>query len=449
MDDQPRRGPDTLHELRVSEDERDQAAGALAKFCGEGRLTLEEFSQRVEVVLAARTRGDIDRVMSDLPKGLDPPAYASPVPATGWFVSVLSGSSRKGRWRPKRKTRALAIMGSVDLDLRRAEIEGSEVSITAVAIMGGIDVVVPEGVIVHLGGFALMGGKDLRLANVPVLPGSPVIKVRAFPIMGGVRVRTKRSLGALADGPRPPGIGQTGARARRDRAIGPNPDGARDRSPGKRTDRHRDAILDARDGLTLAAEILDRLSRSRGPADHSRTSNAIQLRTAPDGTVTILFCDVSEFTETTERLGDEASQNLLAVYFQMVRGQAASHGGYEVKCQGDEAMLAFAGAGQALRCAIDIQRSLARYCELHPDAPIRAHIGLHTGEAIQDGGDFLGRTVILASRITDEAGTDEILVSSLLHELTTGSADLAFGTPREVRLQGVSEPQRLYPVTWT
>jgi hypothetical protein len=160
VDDQPKTGSGAMPELRVSEEERDQAAAALAKFCGEGRLTLEEFSQRVEVVLESRTQSDIDRVMSDLPRGPDVPAYKSPVPASGWFVSVLSGSSRKGRWRPKPKTRVLAVMGGVDLDLRKAEIEGSELTITAIAIMGGINVVVPEGVIVHLGGFALMGGKD-------------------------------------------------------------------------------------------------------------------------------------------------------------------------------------------------------------------------------------------------------------------------------------------------
>jgi class 3 adenylate cyclase len=102
-----------------------------------------------------------------------------------------------------------------------------------------------------------------------------------------------------------------------------------------------------------------------------------------------------------------------------------------------------------VRCAIDIQRSLSRYNEQHPDAPIRAHIGLHTGEAIQDGGDFLGRTVILASRITDEAGSEEILVSSLLHELTANSPDLVFAPARTVALQGVSDPQTLFPVLWT
>jgi class 3 adenylate cyclase len=445
VDDQPKTGSGAMPELRVSEEERDQAAAALAKFCGEGRLTLEEFSQRVEVVLESRTQSDIDRVMSDLPRGPDVPAYKSPVPASGWFVSVLSGSSRKGRWRPKPKTRVLAVMGGVDLDLRKAEIEGSELTITAIAIMGGINVVVPEGVIVHLGGFALMGGKDSRVADVPILPGSPVIRIRAFPIMGGVKVRTKRSSAALLQGL---GLSLPNRKDGQGRRGAPNSRGSRDRSTRPRAD-HREAILDARDGLALASEILDRLAGRMGPADRDHGPTDPPIQTAPDGTVTILFCDVSGFAEMTERLGDVETQKLLAIYFELVRGQVASHGGYEVKCHADEAMVAFSGAGQAVRCAIEIQRSLARHSGLNPDTPIRAHIGLHTGEAIQDGGDFLGRTVILASRITDEAQADEILVSSLLRELTTGSPDLGFGSPRDVLLQGVTDSQRLCPVLWT
>jgi len=449
MDGQPGARSSASPELRVSEGERDKAAAALARYCGEGRLTLEEFSQRVEVVLAARTQSDIDQVMSDLPAGPDVPAYTSPIPASGWFVAVLSGSSRKGRWRPKPKTRALAIMGGVNLDLRNAEIEGSELRISATSIMGAINIVVPEGVHVHLGGFALMGGKDMRVADVPILPGAPVIRVRAFAIMGGVHVRTKRPRSALINRVLSGANEMVGSGLNQDPAITRTAVGSRDGSSRSGAGRHADAILDARDGLALAGEILDRLSGRTGPAGRDRGSSKSGTGTAPDGTVTILFCDVSGFTEMTEQLGDAESQRLLAVYFQMVRGQAASHGGYEVKYHADEVMLAFSGAGQALRCAIDIQRSLARYNALTPETPIRAHIGLHTGEAIQDGGDFLGRTVILASRITDEAQIDEILVSSLLHELSAGSPDLCFGPARDVSLQGVTGPQRLYPVLWT
>jgi class 3 adenylate cyclase len=449
MEGQMPTGSDPLPGLRVSEAERDKAAADLAKYCGEGRLTLEEFSQRVGVVLAAKTQADIDTVMSDMPRGANVEVYASPLPASGWFVAVLSGSSRKGRWRPKPKTKALAFMGGIDLDLRKAEIEGSGVVIRAIAIMGGIHIVVPEGVNVHLGGFSFMGGKDMRVADVPILPGSPVIRVQAFSLMGGVHVRTKRARSALPGGPSPVlESGRSKLAGKDDLPTARRGGGSRERSE-QRTQRHRDAILDARDGLALASEILDRLSGRVGPADRNSASTGPRMRTAPDGTVTILFSDMSGFTEMTERLGDVESQQLLAVYFQMVRGQATSHGGYEVKCQADEAMLAFSGAGQALRCAIEIQRSLARYRLANQDDPIHAHIGLHTGEAIQDGGDFLGRTVILASRITDVARADEILASALLRELAAGSGDLSFGPARDASLQGVANTQTLYPVIWS
>jgi class 3 adenylate cyclase len=453
MEDQPGTGSGARAEVRASEEERDQAAADLAQYCSEGRLTLDEFSQRVEAVLAARTQADISRVMADLPKGSAVPAAARPVPKTGWFISVLSGSSRTGRWRPRSRIKAFAMMGGVDLDLRNAEIEGSELTITAIAIMGGIDIVVPEGFVVHLGGFGLLGGKDVKLANVPTLPGAPVINVRAFPIMGGVKVRTKRSRTRLIDavnqilpprevagplGHRPMVGTHGGVSAGRPKAA-----------MGTKADRQREQILGARDALALAGDILNHLSERSAAAGRSPEATGGRRPAAPDGTVTILFSDVSGFTEITEQLGDGASQDLLATYFQIVRGQVASHGGYEVKCHGDEAMLAFSGAGQAVRCAIDIQRSLGRYNEQHPDSQIRAHIGLHTGEAIQDGGDFLGRTVILASRITDEARAEEILVSSLLHELTANSSDLVFASARTVSLQGVSDPQTLFPVPWT
>lgn len=421
--------------IRASERERDDAAQLLARYTSEGRLTLEEFSERVEIVLAARTQSEIDQVMHDLP------AAASVVPssqpkATGRITAVLSGADRKGRWRPKPHTKVTAILGGIAIDLRNAQIEGNELLITAVAFMGGIDVFVPEGVTVNLEGFSFMGGKDLKLADVPPLPGSPVITVKAYPILGGISVRTKR--------PKVPLVERLAAidapSHHRPHVGGPHRAGP----PA----RHGEALLDMRDGLALAAEILDKLSGKGGPSGRSRPPTSKPMVTAPDGTVTILFCDVSGFTEMTERLGDVESHQRLTAYFKMVRAETDAHGGYEVKRQGDEVMLAFRGASQAIRCAIDIQRALSRHGSLNPDEAIRAHIGLHTGEALQDGGDFLGRTVILASRITDEAEADEILVSSLLQELASGSSDLRFGDCREVSLQGISAAQRLFPVLW-
>jgi class 3 adenylate cyclase len=175
-----------------------------------------------------------------------------------------------------------------------------------------------------------------------------------------------------------------------------------------------------------------------------------QLRShaAPDGTVTILFSDIAGYTEMTERLGDLKARDVLYDYNQLVREQLATHGGFEVKSQGDGFMIAFAGASRALRCSMAIQRAFDDYSMKHPDAPIRVHIGLHTGEAIREADDFLGRTVIIASRIASTAKGGEVLVSSLLKELTDGRGEFSFGEPREVTLKGLSSTYRLYPVVW-
>ena len=94
----------------------------------------------------------------------------------------------------------------------------------------------------------------------------------------------------------------------------------------------------------------------------------------------------------------------------------------------------FSSPRRGLQCATAIQRSFADYNAQHPDDPLRLHIGLHTGEAINDTDDFYGRAVILASRIADQAQGGQILVSSLLVELTESVGDIRVGEHREARL---------------
>ena len=170
---------------------------------------------------------------------------------------------------------------------------------------------------------------------------------------------------------------------------------------------------------------------------------------APDGTVTLMFSDMEGFTPMTERLGDLRARDVVRDHNRIVRDQFAAHSGYEVELQGDGFLVAFSSARRALLCATSIQRAFAAYNAEHGDEPIRVRIGLHTGEALKDADKFFGRTVILASRIAGEAQGGEILVSSLLRELTVSTGDLRFGEGREIRLKGIAEPQSLYPVVWT
>jgi len=80
--------------------------------------------------------------------------------------------------------------------------------------------------------------------------------------------------------------------------------------------------------------------------------------------------------------------------------------------------------------------------------PISIRIGLHTGEVIKEGDDFFGKHVNLAARIAGQATGGEILVSSLLHELTSSGGDVDFGDGREVELKGLTGVQEIFPVSW-
>jgi hypothetical protein len=180
-------------ELRVSDAEREATVVRLREAGGEGRLTLEELADRVERADAAVTRGDLDALTADLPASSARTATLPDTPRKErrWVVAIMGGEQRKGRWRPSRRTNAIAVMGGVDIDLREAELaDGAE--ILAIPFMGAVTVTVPDGVSVEMSGFALMGGNSGPDDKVLPLPNAPVVRVRAYSLMGGVVVERKK-----------------------------------------------------------------------------------------------------------------------------------------------------------------------------------------------------------------------------------------------------------------
>jgi class 3 adenylate cyclase/tetratricopeptide (TPR) repeat protein len=174
----------------------------------------------------------------------------------------------------------------------------------------------------------------------------------------------------------------------------------------------------------------------------------LSTATAADGTVTIMFSDIEDSTVITERLGDVRWMEVLREHNRIVREQVAAHEGFEVKSQGDGFMVAFASASRAVECAVAVQRAFSAAAEADPEEAIRVRIGLHTGEAIRERDDFFGRNVILAARIAAQARGGEVLVSSLLKELTEADAAVRFGEPRELSLKGLSGTYRVHAVEW-
>jgi hypothetical protein len=183
--------PEQQRGVLVSDAERERVALVLRDAAAEGRLTLEELSDRVAAVYSSRMSTELDVLTRDLPKLATVTALPGRSSRTHWVVAVMSGAKRKGRWRPGERCVSVAVMGGCKLDLRDAEITGPQLTINAVAVMGGVTIIVPEGIEVDVSGLSVMGGKDVRVAEVPPTPGTPVIRVRALSVMGGVTVRSK------------------------------------------------------------------------------------------------------------------------------------------------------------------------------------------------------------------------------------------------------------------
>jgi hypothetical protein len=185
--------------ILASDAERDYAITALREAAAEGRLTLEEFSSRVGTALSARTRDELVAVTADLPAaapaafagGMGDPIHYWRRPVQ-WSLALMSSTRRMGAWRVAYETTAMAVMGSVVLDLRTATIEAPVVTVNALAWLGTVDVIVPEGVEVDLEGLAIMGSRDVRLTSYEHRPGMPVVRVRAYALLGSVTVRNNR-----------------------------------------------------------------------------------------------------------------------------------------------------------------------------------------------------------------------------------------------------------------
>lgn len=168
----------------IGDAERNRSIALLTHACSDGRLTLDEFSERVNQVLASRTRGDLLAVTRDI--GV-PYTQASRPPAR-WTVAILGSFNRNGYWQIGEGTSTIALLGSCTLDLRRATILTSEVVINAWGVLGSVKIIVPKGTQVELNGPTILGSQNCKLGQDDVLPGAPIVRVQGLALLGSVDV---------------------------------------------------------------------------------------------------------------------------------------------------------------------------------------------------------------------------------------------------------------------
>jgi hypothetical protein len=197
--------PVPAREMRASDADREKVAAVLREAAGEGRLGLDELDERLAAVYAARTYAELEPLTRDLPTAhttyepVLPPvrelgdlARFGGEPTSSGGFALLGGFERKGTWVAPENFTAFAMLGGGDVDLRRARFASRKMVIRAWAILGGVQVTVPEDAEVHVGGVGILGGFD-NSASGAGQPGGPVVVVKGFALLGGVSVERKAS----------------------------------------------------------------------------------------------------------------------------------------------------------------------------------------------------------------------------------------------------------------
>ncbi|MGE3601712.1 MAG: DUF1707 domain-containing protein, partial [Dehalococcoidia bacterium] len=171
-------------ERLIGDADRAAAEAQLREACVDGRLTLAEFSDRMDAALIARTAGQLRAATRDLP-AVPIAARSAPISA---IRAVLGEKKRTGRWRAEGALDVVAVMGSCAIDLRNAEIIGDELILNVRSVMAEVKIYVPAGVPIVMEETTILGSsKDLR-ADDPTPLHAPMIRIRGYGVMSNVEV---------------------------------------------------------------------------------------------------------------------------------------------------------------------------------------------------------------------------------------------------------------------
>ncbi|WP_351226177.1 DUF1707 domain-containing protein [Streptomyces sp. NPDC002133] len=186
--------------IRASDADRDRIADILREALAEGRLDAEEHSDRIDAVYRAKTVGELEPIVRDLPSATRPPrpapasyAYGPEVPdgPTESLVAIFSSSTRKGRWRVGARTNAFALFGNVEIDLTEAMFGQRLTVINATSIFGNVEVRVPENISLRGSGSGVFGNFEVVTLEAAD-PEAPVVVVNGYSVFGNVEAKPKR-----------------------------------------------------------------------------------------------------------------------------------------------------------------------------------------------------------------------------------------------------------------
>lgn len=174
--------------ILVSDAERERSIALLRVAVGEGRLTLEEFSERVGLAYAARTDRELASLARDLPGSTGP--SVSPAAVSQQHRAFCSHLVRSGAWSLPRRSSWRSIFGTIDLDLRQVRLAGPETVLEVYNLFGTVTVIVPDGVEVVVRGGGLFASQKIESPERPLVAGGPSLTIDARGPGGTLHVRS-------------------------------------------------------------------------------------------------------------------------------------------------------------------------------------------------------------------------------------------------------------------
>ncbi|MFZ0832460.1 MAG: DUF1707 domain-containing protein [Mycobacterium sp.] len=180
---------DQAIELRVSDADRNGTLRRLANALALGLIDIDEFDDRSTRVSHARTRGELDSLVDDLPgPGAFVTSVADRVELRGWLGSL----KRHGEWTVPTRLTLVRRVGSVELDLTNARFAGPVVVIELDIIRGSVDIRLPEGASASIDDVTVYGGSARDLRKDPPAEGRPHVVLTGRIVLGSLRIRGPR-----------------------------------------------------------------------------------------------------------------------------------------------------------------------------------------------------------------------------------------------------------------
>ncbi|MEX0629564.1 MAG: adenylate/guanylate cyclase domain-containing protein [Chloroflexota bacterium] len=166
----------------------------------------------------------------------------------------------------------------------------------------------------------------------------------------------------------------------------------------------------------------------------------------PTGTLTFLFTDIESSTRVLETLGD-AYRSVLERHHALLREAIAAGEGTEVSTEGDAFFAVFPSAPKAVAAVAQAQRALA--AEPWPDgAAVRVRMGLHTGEGVLGGDNYVGLDVHRAARVASAGHGGQVILSAATQALAEGvlPPGVSLVDLGQHRLKDLSRPEHLWQI---